>query len=230
MADLASRAGWLLDELAHVGQEHLDPSYVAAYDSKSPTDWSDDIARLQTLGIGAGSSVVDLGAGTGQFAEAVSRYVRRVVAVDISAPMLAGMRERGIEAVEAGFLSYEHTGEPADAVVTRNALHHLPDFWKAVALSRMASMLRERGILLLKDLVFSFDPRDAERVLTAWFRSAPTDPTKGWTADELAEHVRTEYSTFTWLLEPMLRRAGFEIQEKAVSDNKIFASYTCIRT
>lgn len=218
------------EELPLAGREHLDPTYVAHYDRKSPTDWSDDILKLRALGIGADSTVVDLGAGTGQFAEAMAPYVRRVVAVDVSAAMVAKMHERGIEAVQAGFLSYDHAGDPADAVVTRNALHHLPDFWKALALSRMAQMLSAGGVFVLKDLVFSFDPYEATTALEAWFASAPSDSAEGWTADELAQHVQTEYSTFTWLLEPMLEHAGFEIRAKALSKNKIFAAYTCRRT
>jgi SAM-dependent methyltransferase len=221
--------GWLLDELAHAGLEHLDPAYVAEYDRKSPTDWTEDIRKLQAMGIGAQSTVVDLGAGTGQFALAIAPYVRRVIAVDVSAPMVGRLRERGIEGVHAGFLTYDHSGDPADAVVTRNALHHLPDFWKALALSRIAEMLSVEGVLVVKDLVFSFDPGEAKAALECWFSSAPGDPAQGWTADELAEHVRTEYSTFTWLFEPMLERAGFDIREKVLSENKIFAAYFCVR-
>jgi hypothetical protein len=57
--------------------------------------------------------------------------------------MLGLLRQRAaaagvanLECVQAGFLSYQHAGPPADAVSTRNALHQLPDFWKAVALDR----------------------------------------------------------------------------------------------
>jgi hypothetical protein len=143
--------------------------------------------------------------------------------------MVANMRERGIEAVQAGFLTYEHQGEPPDAVMTRNALHHLPDFWKALALSRIAQMLRLGGVLLLRDLVFSFAPREARSSIQVWLDSAPTDPARGWTSAQLAEHVRTEHSTFTWLLEPMLERAGFEVRTRFLSDDGIYAAYTCVR-
>src|SRR5215813_7693566 len=118
------------------------------------------------------STVVDLGAGTGQFALAITPYVRQVIAVDVSAPMVARLRERGVEAVHAGFLTYEHSGDPADAVVTRNALHHLPDFWKAVALTRIAEMLSAEGVLVVKDLVFSFDPDEGKAAFEYWFSSA----------------------------------------------------------
>lgn len=222
-------ASWEYNELAHAGPEHLDPAYVAAYDSKSPTDWSEEVAELLRLGVGATSTVVDLGAGTGAFARSIAPHVARVVAVDVSEAMVAAMRRHGVEAVRAGLLSYEHEGEPPDAVMTRNALHHLPDFWKVIALERIARLLRPGGVLLLQDIVYSFEPADASAAVATWLASAPTDPSKGWTAEQLAEHVREEYSTFTWLLEPMLERAGFEIRTRRPSQNAIYAAYTCIR-
>ncbi len=109
---------WRLDELAHAGPEHLDPGYVAAYEQKSPTDWSVDISTLRRLGIGPKSTVVDLGAGTGSFASTIAPHVARVVAVDISMAMVEAARVRGIEAARAGFLTYEHEGDPPDAVLT----------------------------------------------------------------------------------------------------------------
>ncbi len=47
-------------------------------------------------------------------------------------------------------------------------------------------------------------------------------------SEELAEHLRSEFSTFTWLLEPMLERTGFEIVEREVRAS-IYATYTCRR-
>ena len=220
---------WTFDELGHAGPEHLDPAYVAAYDEKSPTDWGEEVAELLRLGVGATSTVVDFGAGTGAFACSIAPHVARVVAVDVSEAMVATMRRRGVEAVRAGFLSYEHEGEQPDAVVTRNALHHLPDFWKAIALERVARLLQAGGVLLLQDIVYSFELPDAGRAFAAWLASAPSDPSKGWTAEQLAEHVREEYSTFSWLLEPMLAQAGFDIRDRRLSTNGINAAYTCIR-
>jgi len=220
---------WLLDEVAHAGQKHLDADYVASYDRKSPTDCTEELATLQAHGVGARSTVVDLGAGTGTFASAIAPHVARVVAVDVSEAMVAAMRARGLEAVCAGFLSYEHVGEPPDAVFTRNALHHLPDFWKAIALERIARLLGPGGVLLLEDLVFSFEPGEAQATIAPWLAGAPDDPAVGWTAAQLAEHVRQEHSTFTWLLEPMLERAGFEIRDRWLSTKRVYAAYTCVR-
>jgi SAM-dependent methyltransferase len=104
----AVAAEWWLDEGAHAGPEHLDPEYVAAFDRKSPTDWLATAESLSGLGVGSQSTVIDLGAGTGTFALTVSPHVGRVVAVDPSPAMIAVMRARGINAVQGGFLTYEH--------------------------------------------------------------------------------------------------------------------------
>lgn len=220
---------WRLDERGSAGTEHLDPAYVSFYDRKSPTDWSAEVAALLAEGVGSSSTVVDFGAGTGSFARAISPHVARVVGVDISEAMVGAMRADGIEAVEAGFLTYEHEGDPPDAVFTRNALHQLPDFWKVLALDRIARMVRPGGVLRLRDLIYSFDPAETDDAVQAWLRMAPDDPARGWTSLELANHVRSEHSTFSWLLESMLERVGFEIRDRWQSQDRMYAAYTCVR-
>lgn len=56
-----------------------------------------------------------------------------------------------------------------------------------------------------------------------------TDVEGGWTRAEIAEHVRDENSTFTWLLEPMITRAGFEIIEWTYSASRMLAQYLCTK-
>lgn len=227
---------WMIDELAHAGPEHRDPGYIAGYDRKAATDPREDVALLRELGMSADSTLVDLGAGTGTFALALAPFCKRVVAVDVSPAMLDAVRAKteaagvgNIELVRGGFLSYEHAGPPADFVYSRNALHHLPDFWKALALQRVAEMLHPGGVLLLHDLVFSFEPSQAPAALEAWFANAAPRPAEGWTRAEYEEHVRTEYSTFSWLLEPMLSHAGFEIRQAEHSQSQLYAMYVCVR-
>jgi SAM-dependent methyltransferase len=227
---------WMIDELAHAGPEHLDPSFVAEYDRKQGfRDPAEDLAVLLRHGLDRAGTLVDFGAGTGRLALAAAPHVRRVVAVDISPAMQRLLHERtagagllNVEHVRAGFLSYEHTGPPADAVYTRNALHHLPDFWKAIALDRIARLLRPGGVLRLHDLVFDFQPAEATGVLDRWLDGAPEDPSRGYTREDLAEHLRTEFSTFRWLLEPMLTATGFEIVT-AEFRSRIYGAYTCVR-
>ena len=227
---------WFLDELAHAGSEHLDPGYVPGYDRKAGTDPADDLDVLRDHGLNETHTLVDLGAGTGTFALAAAPLCRRVIAVDVSPVMLAQLRQRaaqsGIENiayVQRGFLSYEHQGAPADFVYSRHALHHLPDFWKAIALARIAAMLKTGGILYLRDLVFSFEPHEAEQVIEAWLAAAPEHAEQGWTRAELETHLREEYSTFSWLLEPMIEHAGFAIQSVSHGASRVHSAYTCVR-
>src|SRR5215475_1165543 len=135
---------WYPDELEMAGPEHLNAEFVAGYDRKQQFDPSDDVALLGALGIGTDATIVDLGAGTGTFAVAAAPAVGEVVAVDISPVMIDVLRRRVAEAgvdnvtvAEAGLLSYSHTGRAPAGVYCRNVLHHLPDFWKGVALQRI---------------------------------------------------------------------------------------------
>lgn len=227
---------WVIDELAYAGRDHCDSELVAGFDRKQGwPDFAPDVAVLRAHGVDSGSTVVDLGAGTGRFALAAAAHVRRVVAVDVSPAMLSALRARveatgvtNIEIVEAGFLSYHHAGSLADAVFTRNALHQLPDFWKAMALDRMAGLLRPGGVLRLHDLIFDFQPAEADAVLGQWMAGAAEDPSLGYTREDFAEHVRTEFSTFRWLLEPMLTVAGFEIVTSDFRDS-VYGAYTCLK-
>jgi ubiquinone/menaquinone biosynthesis C-methylase UbiE len=232
---LAAVRQWWLDELAHAGREHLDVGYVADYERKAGFDPGDDIDVMRRHGLGVDSTVVDLGAGVGTFAVALARLCREVVAVDVSPAMTAVLRERvererldNVTVVEAGFLSYEHRGEPADFVYTRNALHQLPDFWKGIALHRLRGTLRPGGMLRVRDLVFDFDPADADTRIEAWLAGAVSDPAVGWTAGELAEHVRIEFSTYSWLFEALLERVGFEIVDRDYH-RSAYGAYMCRR-
>src|SRR5262245_6318061 len=119
---------WTFDELAHAGDEHLDPAYVATYDRKAAVDPAADLALLRSQGLGAQDTLVELGAGTGTFTLAADPFCKRIVAVEVSPAMLTSLRAKAerlgaanIEYARAGFLSYQHTGDLADAVYSRNA-------------------------------------------------------------------------------------------------------------
>ena len=226
----------LLDETVLVGPEHLEPAYVATYDRKAGVEDTKDLDELRERGLETGSTLIDVGAGTGGLAVVAASLCERVIAVDASPAMVAATRGKvtalgitNIECVCAGFLSYEHSGEPVDFIYTRNALHHLPDFWKAIALRRMADVLRPGGILNLRDLVFAFDPQEAERYIGEWLDTAAARPEDGWTRAELETHLRDEYSTFSWLLEPMIKRAGLEIVRADFGSVRVYADYACVK-
>ena len=223
-------SGWLLDERAHAGPEHLEAGYVAKYDAKTQLDLEAALGRLRGHGLGPDTVLVDVGCGTGLLAVAAASEAGRVVGVDPSPAMLEVARRQSdaVEWVEAGFLTYEHEGDPPQLVHSRNALHHLPDFWKGVALARLADLLSPGGVLVLSDLVYDFEPGEADLRIEDWLAGAAPTPAEGWTRDELETHIRDEHSTFAWLLEALLEHAGFETLERDVRAG-IYATYVCRR-
>lgn len=220
-----ARPDWLLDEVAHAGRENLDRDHARRYDSKMDASARAETALLAALGLGPGSTLVELGAGTGQLTVEAARLGAHVTAVDVSPVMLAVLRDKtsehalsNVEIVEAGFLSYVREPRSVDFVYSRFALHHLPDFWKVHALQRIHDMLVPGGVLRISDVVYDFEPGDAAARLEAWCSSgrdvAPSTPIEdGWGRWELAEHIRDEHSTYGWLLEAMFDRVGFEIEQ-----------------
>ena len=225
------------DETALAGAEHLDAAYVGGYDRKARLDPSSDVDDLRAWGLDETSTLIDFGAGTGTFALAAAAVCGRVVAIDVSPAMVAALAAKAaaagitnVETVRAGFLSYVHDGAPADCIYTRNALHHLPDFWKGIALRRMHGLLEAGGRLRVRDLVFSFDLASAEDAVARWVEAAAVEsPEHGWTRAELEQHVREEHSTFTWLFEPLLEHAGFEIATRDYGAVGAYADYVCLK-
>ena len=224
--------GWLLDERATAGRENLDAGHVERYDRKMDSRAVDEVELLRSWGLDTSSVVVDLGCGTGQFTLKVAPFCRRVVAVDVSPAMRQRLHHKrdeaaiaNVEIVAAGFLSYDHVGDPADIVYSRYALHHLPDFWKVLALRRARAMLRPGGLLRLWDVVYSFEPDETEECVEAWCAPFSDEVEGDWARWEMEEHIRDEHSTFTWLLEPMFDHTGFTVEIADYSDDGFDARY-----
>jgi SAM-dependent methyltransferase len=213
----------------------LDAQHVARYDGIEDAAAEGEVRLLRDLGMDRSSTVVDMGAGTGQFTIAAAPFVRQVIAVDISPVMLSKLSANvartghtNVQCALGGFLSYEHSAEPADFVYSRWALHHLPDFWKSIALARMYDMLSPGGVLRLWDVVYSFPIREAEDRIERWCASLPADG-DGWTRADLHEHIQDEHSTYSWLLEPMIEQAGFAICDHNYTEDGMFAKYIMTR-
>jgi hypothetical protein len=89
----------------------------------------------------------------------------------------------------------------------------------------MRRMLRWGGMVRLWDVVYSFEPDEAEERLKAWCATGGDGIVGEWSPAELEEHVRDENSTFTCPLEPMMHRAGLAIEKVMPSEDGIFAQY-----
>ena len=224
---------WKWDEFNAPGVNHADPAVVREYDRKhgklgDPVETARSV--LRDLELPAGAVLADIGCGTGTLAIEAAKDGCEVWAVDVSQAMLdhaaAKAREAGvggIRFVRAGFLSFE-LDSPADAVVTRAALHHIPDFWKMVAVQRCADALKPGGRFLLADAVYSGDPRQYREVLTAAMAEFEKRVDPDFLAD-IHDDLRKEFMTHAWIIEGILDRAGLEVIRTRKTG--LFHAYLC---
>jgi putative AdoMet-dependent methyltransferase len=226
---------WFYNEMKHSGVDYTDTAHVQAYDARHQRfrDYQKaSAAIIEKLGIGPEHTVIDMGAGTGAFALCAAPKCKYIYAVDVSQPMLAYSRQKAeqmgwqnITFCHGGFLTYEHHAEPADAMVSVAVLHHLPDFWKLVGLQRAASMLKLNGKLFLFDVIFPSEMTGYEVRFNRWIQSM-AEKVGAEFAAEAETHIRDEHSTFDWIMEGLLNRAGFRIDHAEYVDG-YGATYLC---
>jgi 2-polyprenyl-3-methyl-5-hydroxy-6-metoxy-1,4-benzoquinol methylase len=202
---------WYYNERRQIG---LDSAVASIYDRHDDSDIRAR-AALTMLGVQRGWRVADIGCGSGVLACEAAQMGAEVDAIDISPAMLAlaqiQARDRkvAIRIQSAGLLSFTYQPNSYDLVVSEFALHHLPDFWKAVALSRIYCALKPGGCFFLRDIVFVSMPVGPERGVEQW--ADFNIKNHGFARERVITHMRDEYSTFGWVIERMLIDVGFTL-------------------
>jgi putative AdoMet-dependent methyltransferase len=235
---MTTMSKWFYDEMKHSGVDYTNPAQVQVYDIRHQTFRDYKKASeviIEKLNLGREHTVIDMGSGTGAFAINAAPKCKHIYAVDVSQPMLDYSRQKaeqlGIHNItfcHGGFLTYEHQHELSDAIVSVAVLHHLPDFWKLLGLQRAANMLKLRGRLFLFDVVFPSNLTSYETSFNSWIQSM-ADKAGAEFAAEAETHIRDEHSTFDWIMEGLLQRAGFKIDQAEYADG-FGASYLCTKT
>jgi ubiquinone/menaquinone biosynthesis C-methylase UbiE len=211
---------WLFDESSQVGVDYNDTDTVADYDDQHERfrDFEQEARKIvAALGLSEDATVLDIGCGTGGLTIPLARIYRHVYAVDTASAMISVLRGKtkhqglnNVTAMQSGFLTYKHEGGELDGIIANITLHHLPDFWKQIALCRFYDLLKPGGRLFLNDVVFSFDPRKYREAIDDWI--VRMQDIAGYRmAEETVVHVRDEFSTWEWVMTGMLERAGFQI-------------------
>jgi len=183
----------------------------------------DLVASLVAAEYRAGTTILDLGAGSGQV-EALLLTARpdaRIVAVDASPAMLALAKDRLVEAgsqldfVLGDFAEPERIVLPAreyGIALLIQTLHHVPDDRKRRVLALLARTLSPQGLLILVDRLSFEDPalRSVHASMWNWLERRPAVKS-GWSPEQLFERLAGK-EDHTASLEQhltMLREAGF---------------------
>ena len=202
---------WYYNERRQIG---LDTAVAAIYGTADDSDLRAR-AALTMLGVQRGWRVADIGCGNGVLACEAALIGAEVDAIDISPAMLrlaeiqAQDRKVAVRTQSAGLLSFAYQPNSYDLIVSEFTLHHLPDFWKAVALSRIHGALKPGASFYLRDIVYVSMPDGSDRDVGAWadFNIKNHD----FARDSVMTHMRDEYSTFGWVMERMLTDVGFTL-------------------
>ncbi len=232
---MSNAPSWQYDELQQVGTDYNDQIEVDAYDSRHAQfrEIEEDNRRLlDLLEIKADQTVIEIGTGTGNFAIQAAARCARVFAVDVSIPMLNYAKKKAgdadatnIEFHHAGFLTYNHGAEPVDVIVSSLALHHLPDFWKGVALGRLNKMLKPGGKLYVSDVIY--EEKNVLHNIDLWVKEI-TELGGEVLREDFEKHIRDEYSTLDWIMDGLLTRSGFRIEDRAYQQG-VMGNYLCTK-
>jgi SAM-dependent methyltransferase len=202
---------WYYNERNRMG---IEPAVASLYDTHDDADLRAR-AALKRLGVERGWRIADIGCGNGVLATEAALLGAEVDAIDISPAMLALAeiyardRKARLRTQPAGLLSFAYQPNSYDLIVSEFTLHHLPDFWKAVALARIYRALKPGGTFYLRDIVFVAVPDTTERGVDEWaeFNIKNHDIAR----ESVITHMRDEYSTFGWVMERLLTDVGFSL-------------------
>jgi ubiquinone/menaquinone biosynthesis C-methylase UbiE len=231
---------WMYNEFKHCGVDYANETQAEGYDSlhkkfrnyeKEFGDMLDFIGLSNTQDM----SIIDIGCGTGASTFYAAHKFKTVLAVDVSDAMITQARKKAssdnvknIIFHHGGFLTYRHSSQAVDVIITKHAFHHLPDFWKQIALYRINKMMKMNGILYVCDVVFNLDSNTFRDKIDNWINGF--DEIGGKVLRTEAEiHIRDEFSTFKWILEGMFIKAGFMIEKNRSLDGFV-TEYLCIKT
>jgi ubiquinone/menaquinone biosynthesis C-methylase UbiE len=217
------------------GVDYSDPEIVREYDNQHQfRNFKEETEGIvHRLNIEPGDTVLEFGCGTGGITLNLAKYCQKVIGVDVSKEMLGILNEKAgkqnivnIETHHAGFLTYDH--DPfceVDKIVSVFALHHLPDFWKSVAILKMAEILKPGKKLYLFDVVFTFKVKDHQKILEEMIEDM-RDLAGDSMARETITHIRDEFSTYDWIMEGLLVKSGFSIDSVEVGGKNLIG-YVC---
>ncbi len=130
-----------------MGTRHVYDRQAESYDSTRGASPSVLEPLCEALERAPGRALVDIGGGTGNYAQALRERGWDPVVIDLNVAMLARAKAKGLRTLRADAAALPLADGSADAAVMVAMLHHVPD-WRA-ALREARRILRRGGRLAL---------------------------------------------------------------------------------
>lgn len=96
--------------------------------------------------------VIDVGGGTGFFAEFLSKEVNNVIVIDPSKKMLLKIKNFEINKIQADGKTIPFKNEIFDLAISINTLHHIDKKFQKQTLSQIYKILKNEGKLFIIDI------------------------------------------------------------------------------
>jgi putative AdoMet-dependent methyltransferase len=214
---------WFYNEFKQIGLDFENEQEVQQYDEKYKSTRHLDLeanSMSKAIELKPESVIHEIGTGTGELAIRLAKQCKKVIASDISKKMLSyaikkaeNQKVKNIEFNYSGFLNNKFEPNTFDAVISQLSLHHLTDFWKSIAINEISKSLKIGGKFFLLDSIFSFNIEQYENSISNSIQIAREKYSEK-IAQEIIINVRDEYPTYDWIIEGLLQKNGFKIENK----------------
>ena len=161
-------------------------------------------------GVGPGSRVLDVGAGTGNLTLAVAATGAEVTAVEPSAEMrrVAGEKLGRQRVLDGHFRSLPVANETCDAIVSTYAFHHLTDEQKRLGVQELKRALKPGGRVVIGDIAWA-DETARQQMIDRFVRQGKLD---------LVREMEEEYYPLIEVLRTMFQEGGFQVTVRQMTD------------
>lgn len=151
----------------------------------------------------AHATVLDIGSGTGNLAEAAFKAGYNVTAIEPNAKMraLSASKYPDIPVQNGTFLNLNVPDHSIDAIISSYAFHHLTDEEKAQSIKLMTSKLTAEGKIIIADTIYETDETKDTLIQDALEQGATA----------LAQDLKTEFYTTQKVLKTLFEKEHFKV-------------------
>lgn len=161
---------------------------------------------VKAINLPAGSTVLDIGSGTGNLSAVAAKKGYEVTAIEPNLKMrqIASSKYPDIPVQNGSFLTLPIPDHSIDAIISSYAFHHLSDDEKAKSIKLLVTKLTPRGKIIITDTMYE-TPEIGEQILKESLDAGAT---------ALANDLKTEFYTTHDVLKQILEDAGFKVSFK----------------